>query len=50
MAAVGVCTRRQAGAPYAYNFYVIVRRNNAFWGLFLYIEHDDNSYLEVRWA
>ena len=42
-----ILLRREAGATYAYTFYTIVRQNNAFYGLFLYIEHDDNSYLEV---
>lgn len=42
---VGPC--REAGAPSNANFYFVLRLNNAYWGLALYVEVNNNEYLAV---
>ncbi|KAK9812205.1 hypothetical protein WJX73_004025 [Symbiochloris irregularis] len=42
---VGYEVLKEAGAPYNANFYFILRLNNAYWGLALYVEVNNNGYL-----
>lgn len=43
-----VWVSREAGAAYAVNYHIVLRLNGEFYGLYTYLENDDNDYLQVQ--